>query len=272
MTAPSGPGAASLVSALPRLRRLAAQPQLAAPLAGATTAVRAVHTHRSNMRGWARSAAAASVRAARASATLDGGDARIDADAEAIADPVLAGALRVSAALGHLVGVWQRSPRQALARLHLLAARDLVADADQLGRPAAGASAGAVLASVTELVALGAAADPVDALLLVGLVHAELLRGNVFGTADGVVARAAARLTAMTSGLDPRGLCVPEVGMLRAGERYRHWPDEAAGIAGSGAAGIQGPDDERAAQWLLEHARWWQLGAAEGQSIARLNG
>lgn len=268
-----------MAAVLPRLRRLAAQPQVAEQLAGVATAVRAVHTHRSNMRGWARSAAAASVRAARASAALDGGDSRLDAEAESIADPVLAGALRVSAALGSLVGVWPRSPRQVLARLHVLAARDLVADDDQLGRPAAGAAAGAAAASVTELVALGDATDPVEALLRVGLVHAELLRGSMFGTADGVVARAAARLTAMSSGLDPRGLCVPEVGALRAGAGYRRWRDAAGALhfdpaepaddepAGDGAA-----DDEAGVSWLLEHARWWQLGAAEGQSIARLNG
>ena len=58
-------------------------------------------------------------------------------------DPVLAGALRVSEALEggvtSLVGVWQKAPSQALARLHALAAADLVDD-DQLGRPRADAS------------------------------------------------------------------------------------------------------------------------------------
>ena len=37
--------------------------------------------------------------------------------------------------LEQLVGVYRRAPAQALARLHMLAAADLVADADDLGRP-----------------------------------------------------------------------------------------------------------------------------------------
>ena len=48
------------------------------------------------------------------------------------------GALRVAQALEGgataLVGVWQRAPLQALARLHTLAAADLVDD-ERLGRP-----------------------------------------------------------------------------------------------------------------------------------------
>ncbi len=57
-------------------------------------------------------------------------------------DPLLAGALRVSEALEGgattLVGVWQKAPMQALARLHALAAADLVDD-ERLGRPRADA-------------------------------------------------------------------------------------------------------------------------------------
>ena len=60
-------------------------------------------------------------------------------------DPLLAGALRVSEALEGgatmLVGVWQKAPMQALARLHMLAAADLV-DGDRLGRPRADAEVG----------------------------------------------------------------------------------------------------------------------------------
>ena len=101
----------------------------------ATRSARA-HRHRANLRGWPATAAEAAVRAARASSVLDGGSLTIRADDEA--DPVLAGALRVAEALEGgattLVGVWQRAPLQAIARLHALAAADLTDD-DRLGRP-----------------------------------------------------------------------------------------------------------------------------------------
>ncbi|PQM52077.1 oxidoreductase, partial [Mycolicibacter virginiensis] len=87
-----------------------------------------VHRHKTNMRGWPVSAAEASLRAARASSVLDGGPAAVDA--ESTSDPVFAGALRVAQALEGgettLVEVWRRAPLQALARLHVLAAADLV--------------------------------------------------------------------------------------------------------------------------------------------------
>ena len=81
------------------------------------------------------------MRAARASAGLDG--AALDLPSEgAISDPVLAGALRVAGELGRLLPVWRRMPLQAVARLHVLAAADLVpaADRDGLLGPSAGRS------------------------------------------------------------------------------------------------------------------------------------
>src|SRR6516225_9712968 len=88
------------------------------------------HRHRANLRGWPVSAAEAALRAARASSVLDGGPVRLDDEAAVVSDPVFAGALRVAQALeggaGSLVGVWQRAPLQALARLHTLAAADQV--------------------------------------------------------------------------------------------------------------------------------------------------
>src|ERR1700749_3879849 len=95
------------------------------------------HRHRANLRGWPVTAAEAALRAARASAVLDGGPIRLE-DPGAASDPVFGGSLRVAQALeggaGSLVGIWQRAPLQALARLHMLAAADLV-DEGQLGRP-----------------------------------------------------------------------------------------------------------------------------------------
>ena len=74
-----------------------------------------VHRHRVNLRGWPATAAEASLRAARASSVLD--------DGPVVSDPVFGGALRVAQALegggGPIIGIWQRAPLQALARLHI---------------------------------------------------------------------------------------------------------------------------------------------------------
>src|SRR5690606_22468911 len=61
----------------------------------ARQAVDAVHRHPTNRKGWPTTAAEASVRAARASAAIDGGDAEIPPDGE-VREPVLAGALRAA--------------------------------------------------------------------------------------------------------------------------------------------------------------------------------
>ncbi len=117
------------------------------------------HRHRTNLRGWPATAAEASLRAARASSVLDGGVVcSLSESAGMGPDPVLAGALRVSEALEggatSLVGVWQRAPLQAIARLHALAAADL-ADDDRLGRPRGDAEVGRRLALLADIVTGG---------------------------------------------------------------------------------------------------------------------
>lgn len=186
-----------------------------------------VHRHKSSMRGWQVGAAEASLRAARASSVLDGGPAAVDATATS--HPVFAGALRVAQALeggqSGLVEVWRRAPLQALARLHVLAAADLV-DADGLGRPQGGTDVGRRLELLADLVTGGTA---VAAPVLAAVVHGELLTLAPFGSADGVVARAAARLVTIASGLDRRGLGVPEVAWMRKARDYRAAAQDFAG-------------------------------------------
>ena len=180
------------------------------------------HRHRANLRGWPTTAAEAAVRAARASAVLDGGPGP--------ADPVFAGALRVAEALegggGALVGVWRRAPLQALARLHMLAAADLV-DPDRLGRPRPDSDVGPRLELLAALVT-GPTRAPAAAVAAVA--HGELLTLRPFGSADGVVARAVSRLVTIASGLDPHGLGVPEVSWMRQPAAYR---EAALGFAGA---------------------------------------
>ena len=110
------------------------------------------------------------------------------------------------------------------------------------------------LALLAELVTGGTS---VPAPVLVAVVHGELLALEPFASANGVVARAAARLAAISSGLDPRGLAVPEVGHLRAGTAYR---EAAQGFAAGTPDGL--------AAWIRHCCDQWVAGAREGRSIA----
>ena len=299
------------------LAPLVGLPGVADAVRRAREAVVALHRHPVNRTGWAASAAEAALRAARASAALDGAElARADG---VVTEPVLAGAVRAAEATGRLLGTWRTAPLQALARLHVLAAADLGAaypaaglgasdvagahgaaavsgapdaaavsgapDAAAVsgaagahgaaavsgahgtsavsGAAGAGDSAGAPgrpvrgterLALLAELVTGGTS---VPAPVLVAVVHGELLVLEPFASANGVVARAAARLAAISSGLDPRGLAVPEVGHLRAGTAYR---EAARGFAAGTPDGL--------AAWIRHCCDQWVAGAREGRSIA----
>ena len=221
------------------------------------------HRHRANLRGWPLTAAEAALRAARASSVLDGGPVRLEdlADAAApesgVSDPVFAGALRVAQELegggGALVGVWQRAPLQALARLHMLAAAGQVDD-DQLGRPRAEPEVGPRLELLADLVTGRTRAS---APVLAAVAHGELLTLKPFGSADGVVARAVSRLVTIASGLDPHGLGVPEVRWMRQPADYR---DAARGFAEGTPEGV--------GAWLVLCCRALQAGAQEALAIA----
>lgn len=221
---------------------------------GARAALAALHRHPASRRGWPRIAAAASVRAARASAAMDGGSAVLHSGSETVRDPVLAGAVRVAASIGSMCTVWERSPLQALAKLHALAAADLVPDSAVLGRPVRAADRLSALARIV-------LSAPWPGPVLVAVVHGELLTQRPFGVADGVIARAAARLVAITSGLDPRGLGVPEVAQMRSGQRYRQL-----------AEGYASGSDEGLGRWLVAGGEWLSAGAREGNSIAEAAG
>ncbi|HTQ19480.1 oxidoreductase [Mycobacterium sp.] len=217
------------------------------------------HRHRANLRGWPVTAAEAALRAARASSVLDGGPVRLEdlAEAAQVADPVFGGALRVAQALegggSALVGVWQRAPLQALARLHMLAAADQV-DADRLGRPRTEPEIGPRLELLAELVTGRTRAS---APVVAAVAHGELLTLKPFGSADGVVARAVSRLVTIATGLDPHGLGVPEVPWMRQPADYR---DAARGFAEGTPKGVGG--------WLVLCCRALQAGAQEALSIA----
>jgi hypothetical protein len=250
------PRAASLAGMTPHpLTPLAALPGVAGASDGAREALGKAHRHRTNLRGWPATAAEAALRAARASSVLEGGSLALPETGEP--DPVLAGALRVSEALEGgataLVGVWQKAPMQALARLHALAAADLVDD-DRLGRPRADADVGVRLELLVDMVT---GKSDVPATVLAAVAHGELLTLAPFGAADGLVARGVSRLVTIASGLDPHGLGVPEVFWMRRSGDYHA---AARGFASGTPAGL--------AAWLVLSCQALRAGAAEALSIA----
>ncbi|MEV4811110.1 oxidoreductase [Micromonospora avicenniae] len=205
--------------------------------------------HRALRRHGGQVAAEVSLRSAVASAALEGyAYDREAVRAGTVTDPVLQGALRVAGALPGLIELWPKAPRQALARLHVLAARDVVPE-PELGRPLADPVVGARLDNLAALVAGGTRVSP---LVLAAVVHGELLALRPFAGPSGVVARGAARLVLLASGTDPRGLLPVDVG-------HHEREPEYVGSAGAFATGT--PDGLRS--WLRHYMNAVEVGAAE---------
>jgi hypothetical protein len=231
---------------------------VSATLDRARLAADAAMRHPALRRSGGEVAAEAGLRSAVASAALEGHGYELEeVRAGLVTDPTVQGALRVSAALDGLTATWQRSPRQVLARLHVLAARGVVEEAE-LGRPVADRGVAARLDALAELVAgLGSGqVGGAPALLQAAVVHGELLALQAFAGPNGVVARAAGRLTLMAAGLDPRGLLPVEVG-------HRTREPEYVGSAGAFATGT--PDGLRS--WFRHYAAAAEVAAAELSDI-----
>ena len=248
----------------------------------ARTSVDALLGHRVLRRRSAEVTAESALRGARASAQLEGAGIELERlrgqllaggtvephDRDPGRGAVVRAAVRLHADLGQLLDVWRRSPAQALARLHVLAAADLVDDPDRLGRPRAAG------APVDDPLGLGPAPDPLEvgvrldglsqvvlatrvpAVVVAGVVHGELLALRPFGLADGLVARAAARLVLVERGLDPKAVSAPEVGHVELEHEYAV---AAAGYVSGGPDGV--------AAWLVHCARAVGLGALEGRAV-----
>ncbi len=247
----------------PWVQAVAADPSWPAADGPVVTAVDAARSALARLNGprgvrdrTGRVAAAAAMRAARASAALEGVPLALDPQDVAITDPVLAGAVRVAAGLGGLSATWRCAPRQVLARLHTLAAADLVAESE-LGRPRVDPNrpdlVSGRLAALSDLVLRSTWPAPV----LVAIVHGELAALAPFGSADAVVARAAARLTMVATGLDPAGLAVPEVAHLQSITRYRTGLRD---YAEGGSAGLDA--------WVVQVCAALTQGAAEAGTLA----
>jgi hypothetical protein len=218
----------------------------------ARTAVDALLSNRTVRRRSAEVSLESSLHGAWASARLAGAEFDLGEvrSGSAASDPIVQGALRAQAAIGALTDTWTRAPRQALARLHVLAAADLVNDTDALGRPTAGAAARMdTLASV-----LSSTAAP--AVVVAAIVHGELLSLDAFAPVSGIVARVAVRLTLIERGLDPKSLVVVEAG-------HRDLQDEYAAALTAYRSGS--PDG--LARWIRHCADAVVAGALEATAI-----
>jgi hypothetical protein len=235
------------------LAPLLALPDVAPALDRARSAVDAAMRHRALRRSGGAIAAEVGLRSAVASAALEGHRNDLEAvRSGVVTDPVVQGALRATAALDGLVPTWTRAPRQGLAKLHTLIARDVL-PADDLGRPRSSAT-GPRLDTLMSLLSTGTGAPT---LLLAAVVHGELLALSAFAGPSGVLARAAARLTLIAGGLDPRGLLAVDVGHERREPEY---------IGASGAFATGTPDGLRS--WFRHYANAVEIAAAELSTIA----
>lgn len=227
--------------------------------------------------------AEAVVRAAHASAALDGArlplDVVRDVSRGAVAAPddvagrVVLGAVRALARAEQLAGAGERglaaAPAQALAGLHVAAAAGLLPDADlgrprRVGEPALDVPAGAdvpasdaLAARLDALAAALAAPTSAPALVVAAVAHAEVLSARPFVAGNAVVARALARVVVVGRGLDPTGVAVPEAGHLADVDAYGA---ALAAYRSGSAAGV--------AAWVVHCADALVAGVREGQAVA----
>ena len=251
----------------------------------AREACTALRWHPALRRRAAAARAESTVRAARASAALDGAELPLDqvrkfvvgqqvsGSAIGPVDSLVRSALRATIAAADVGPILATAPAQALGRLHLAAyagAADTV-PIDQLGRPRAegvaprdlvdlgpapsGAELAARLGALTDLI-LGPSAAP--ALVLAAVVQGELLALRPFVAGNGLVARAMFRALVVGRGLDPTAVAVPEVGLLAGG------PASYVGLAAAYASGTPAG----LAEWLVRCARAVEIGAHEGGLVA----
>lgn len=190
-------------------------------------------------------AAESGVRGAGYSARLAGGQAELT-------DPRMQGALRVNREVPELARLWESSPRQVLARVHMLVARDLVDDPEALGRPRPSVDANRLDQLVQ--VVLGPTAAP--GVVVAAIVHGELRSIRPFGTADGLVARAVERIVLVSSGVDTKAVGIPEAGHWAGARAY----ESALEAYESGTA-------HGVAAWVRQCADAYARGADEGLGL-----
>lgn len=185
------------------------------------------------------------LRGARASAVLEGSQSSLEAVREGGADPVAQAAVRVSTELLGLSRTLATAPLQAVARVHMLAAKGEVAD-DDLGRPRDEESA----ARLRDLARLLSGDTAAPALVVAAVAHADIAAAAPFVSHNGIVARAVERLLLVVRGVDPKSLVVPEAGHLALRPQYE---SNLRGYRDGGPEGVH--------SWLLYAAEAYAAGA-----------
>lgn len=268
-----------------RLRALAGLPGVSEAGEAARQACTRLRFDEALRRRMPEAAAESRIRGGQASAALEGAVLPVDDVRDlvrgarrwpAAPDPVaevVRGAVQASAETEHVAPLVLTAALQAVARLHVAAAAELL-PARQVGRPRTGDEtsrelvdlgpappAVALPARLAQVAALLAAAGEVvadvPAVVLAGLVHAEIATARPFVRANGVVARALERAVIQACGLDPTGVAVPEVGHGRSGQVA--YLGALAAYATGGRDGV--------AVWLRHCAQAVAAGAEEGERI-----
>nr|WP_040393180.1 hypothetical protein [Catelliglobosispora koreensis] len=212
---------------------------------GARAAVDGAYKHPAMRRKGGLVAAEVSLRSAVASLSLEGTEYELaEVRSGTVLDPLVQGALRVAEAIPSLSERWQSAPRQVLAKLHVLAGTGVIPTAD-LGRP---------VVPLDQVVSYVTQGDP---LIRAAVIHGELLALQAFPGVNGIIARAAARLTYVASGLDPRGVIPVEVVHASRAPEY---------VGASNAFATGTPDGIRS--WLKHVTTAVALAAQETHQIA----
>ncbi|MFF0014532.1 oxidoreductase [Streptomyces sp. NPDC005374] len=255
------------------LAALGSLPGVAESVESVRKSVDRVYGHRVMRRRSNEITSEAALRGARGSAALSGADWALEevrrrsdfgVDDEA---RVMGAALRLTAEAGQLLSIWRQSPLRVLARLHLVAA---ATDGAEVGRPRQAGEAvqeplielplpGAAevsgrLEGLSELIIAGGSAP---ALVTAAVVQGELLALRPFVSYNGLVARAAARIVLVGSGLDPKSVCPAEVGHAELGR--------AAYLAA--LDGYVSGTPEGMAAWIAHCGRAIELGARESTAV-----
>lgn len=206
----------------------------------AQQAVAAVHRRPVSLRRAEVTGSESVLRGARTSALIDDPTVRLgDEPVGVLGASISVSSMLAPDSLQASARVFGRAPLQILARMSVLAGGG--------GRPEGPPERLQRLA--------GWLAGGTHDVLLPQVVHAEILAHELFGNRSGLVARAAGRLAAVTTGLDPRGLAVPETYLLRHRDEYL----AAARAWAQGSAG----------EFLELSLRSWIAGAEEAEAIAR---
>lgn len=269
------PDAAASLLALAELEGVPAR------VAAAREACTQVRWHEALRRRIPEAAAESRVRGAHASAALEGATLGLDLVRDLMrgardwpqrldpVDQVARGVVQATAESEHVRTLVGSAPMQALARLHVAAAADLL-PADQLGRPRVDGEDSAEfvdlgpapgpdrlqerLAGVVDVLMVG---EQVPAVVVAAVVHAEIAHARPFVRGNGAVARALERAVIQARGLDPTGVVVPE-----AGHGAQGGPAYLGALAAYGTGTRQG-----VVLWLEHCCDAMVAGAAEGLRI-----